>query len=116
MKNWLRSWFGIGPSGKRRHTRTLEARPAGRFRPSLETLEDRSLLSTTPLVVASYFDSALYKINPNNGALLETLVAPDSQATLIGPAGMTIGPNGNLFLSSQLNNSIVEYDVNTGEL
>jgi hypothetical protein len=81
--------------------------------PRLELLEDRCVPSVTPLVVASYFDSALYKIDANSGALLKTLVAPYSQSVLQGPAGMAVGPDGNLYLSSQFNDSIVEYNTTT---
>src|SRR4249920_1566421 len=44
----------------------------------LEALEDRWVPSTAPLVVASFFDSAVYKIDASTGAVLQTLVAPTS--------------------------------------
>src|SRR5262249_14304481 len=72
-----------------------------RFRPAVEALEDRSLLSASSLVVASYFDGAVYDIDPSTGAVLHTLVAPYSQATLSGPAGLTVGADGALYFSSQ---------------
>src|SRR5262245_57751988 len=82
--------------------------------PTLELLENR--LAPATLVAASYFDSAVYSFDSSTGALLQTLVAPNSQATLQGPAGMTVGPDGNLYLSSQFNESIVKLDVATGTL
>jgi hypothetical protein len=86
------------------------------FRPALEILESRLTPSSTPVVAASYFDSAVYELDASTGALLNTLVAPNSQSTLLGPAGMTVGPDGNLYLSSQNNDSIVEYNVATNTL
>src|SRR5262249_52417339 len=68
------------------------------------------------LVAASFFDSAVYQFDSTTGMLVNTLVAPNSQATLQGPAGMTVGPDGNLYLSSQFNNSIVEMDATTHSL
>ena len=70
-----------------------------------------------PLVAASFFDNAIYEFNPTTGVLLDTLVPPNSsQTVLAGPAGVTVGPDGNLYISSQFNDSIVEYNVNTQAL
>ena len=116
MKTWLHSWLGINQDSKRRKPRAVAARPRPRFRPHVEALEDRALPSVAPLVAASYFDSALYEFDSTNGALLGTLVAPYSQSVLSGPAGLTVGPDGNLYLSSQNNNSIVRFDLGTQTL
>ena len=43
-------------------------------------------------------------------------MAPNSQSVLNGPAGMAVGLDGNLYFSSQNNNSIVEYNLSTGAL
>jgi hypothetical protein len=76
-----------------------------------------TLSTTTQTVVASsFFDSAVYEFDANTGALLATLVAPNSQATLEGPSGMTVGPDGNLYFASEFNGSIVEYDFGTQSL
>jgi hypothetical protein len=75
-----------------------------------------SLTIHVPVVATSYFDSAVYEFDANTGALLKTLVAPYSQSILSGPSGATIGPDGNLYFSSQLNNSIVEYNLKTNTL
>jgi hypothetical protein len=75
-----------------------------------------SITVNPPLMALSYFDSAVYKFDPASGALLQTLVAPYSQSTLNGAAGMAVGPDGNLYFSSQLNNSIVEYNLSTNTL
>jgi hypothetical protein len=90
---------------------------------ALESLEDRTMPAAVgPVVATSFFDSAVYEINSSTGALMKTLVAPNSQSTLANPAGATVGPDGNLYLSSQslltggFGNSIVKYDVGSGAL
>jgi hypothetical protein len=83
---------------------------------TLDPLQARLLPSTTPLIASSYFDSAVYEFSPKTGAVTQTLVAPYSQSTLNGPAGMTLGPDGNLYFASQLNNSIVQYNFSTQTL
>jgi hypothetical protein len=67
-------------------------------------------------MASSFFDSAIYELNSSTGAVIKTLVAPNSQATLQGPSGMTVGPDGNLYLSSQFTSSIVEYNVASNTL
>ena len=70
-----------------------------------------------PMVAASYFDNAIYEFNPVTGGLLDTLVPPNSSQTVLsGPAGVTVGPDGNLYISSQNNNSIVEFNISTQTL
>ena len=75
-------------------------------------------LSTTTqtVITSSFFDSAVDEFDAGTGALVQTLVAPNSQSVLSGPSGMTVGPDGNLYLSSQLSNSIVEYNFSTQQL
>jgi hypothetical protein len=67
-------------------------------------------------VVSSFFDSAVYEFDGNTGALLTTLVAPNSQSVLSGPSGMTVGPDGNLYFASENNDAIVEYNFSTHSL
>jgi hypothetical protein len=69
-----------------------------------------------PVVATSFFDSAVYEIDSTSGAILSTLVAPNSSTLLSGPAGVTLGPDGNLYISSQFNNSIVKYNLTTNTL
>src|SRR5262249_27841118 len=66
--------------------------------------------------VASFFDSAVYQFDADTGALQATLVAPNTASPLSGPAGMTIGPDNNLYISSQFNDAIVRLDPTTGNL
>jgi hypothetical protein len=81
----------------------------------LEELESR-LTPAAPMAVASFFDSAIYEVDSGTGALLKTLVAPNSSGLLSSPAGLTVGPDNNLYISSQLNNSILEYNLQTNTL
>ena len=53
------------------------------------------------LLAASYFDGALYDFDANTGALAATLIAPYTSSLLSGPSGLTIGPDGNLYISNQ---------------
>jgi hypothetical protein len=113
MADWFRSMARLLVSAKRPARAPHRTR---RARVALELLEDRVTPSTTPLAVASYYDSAIYEFNATTGALMSTLVLPNSQSTLQGPAGITVGPDGNLYISSQGNDSIVEYNLTTQKL
>jgi hypothetical protein len=106
----------LGSVGRRLGMSAAPARRQPRRRPAFETLEDRWAPSASPLLVTSYFDSAVYELNSTNGQLLQTLVQPNSQSTLSGPSGITVGPDGNVYISSQNTNSIVEFNVGTGKL
>jgi streptogramin lyase len=108
--HWLRS------VRRRLSMSAVPARRQPRRRPALETLEDRWAPSASSLLVTSYFDSAVYALNATNGQRLQTLVGPNSQSVLSGPSGITVGPDGNVYISSQNNNSIVEFNVGTGKL
>ncbi len=58
----------------------------------------------------------MYEFSASNGTLSNTLIAPYSNGLLDGPAGVTVGPDGDLYISSQLNNSILKYDFNSATL
>jgi hypothetical protein len=83
---------------------------------ALESLEDRVVPSANPpLIALSYFENAVYSLDVNTGAVQQTLVPPGG-LTVDNPAGMTNGPDGNLYFSSQGNDSIDEYNLSTGTL
>ncbi|HEX4612730.1 MAG TPA: putative Ig domain-containing protein, partial [Urbifossiella sp.] len=74
------------------------------------------------LYAESFYDGALYAFDEGTGALLATLVAPDAASSLILPAGLATGPDGNLYISEQgfpsqpgfpSNNAIVRYNLDT---
>jgi hypothetical protein len=88
---------------------------------TLETLEARTVPTGDLLVATSFFDSAVYEFDATTGALQATLVAPYSSSLLSGPAGVTIGPDHNLYISSQdltgqNNDAILQYDLSSGTL
>src|SRR5262249_50852500 len=105
VKKYLR--LVCGPLG-----REARRRPARRPLPlTLETLECR-LTPASRLIATSYFDGAVYEFNAKTGALLGTLAAPNNASSLLsGPAGMAIGPDNNLYISSQNNDAILQYDL-----
>ena len=118
-------WLRLLRPGIVRPTAAARRRPQAvrrrSSRPALEVLEDRVTPTTNSVVASSFFDSAVYEFNATTGALQSTLVAPYSQSVLANPTGLTVGPDGNLYLSSQNlsspnNASIVEYNVATQTL
>ena len=101
-----------------RNVKTCSDTPSGgrkraarrRRRLEIERLEARDNPSAS-LVATSFFDSAVYEFNPTTGGLQATLVAPNSSPLLSGPAGLAVGPDGNLYISSQFNNAILQYNL-----
>jgi DNA-binding beta-propeller fold protein YncE len=77
---------------------------AKRARPCLETLEDR----TVPSVTISVANASLNEIgNPS------AFIAAGSGG-LSTPVGITLGPDGNLYVASNNNNSVLCYNGTTG--
>jgi hypothetical protein len=110
LSKWLSPYPRTARSSKSRSAKC-------RCIPVLEALEARDN-PTAPLVVASsFFDGALYEFDSGTGALKATLVAPNNSSSLLqGPAGLTAGPDANLYISSQFTNSILEYNLATQTL
>ncbi len=100
-----------GPAGPRIGRNPKLAR---RPRLQVERLEARDVPAA--LFASSFFDGAVYQFDSNTGALQGTLVAPNSGGLLSGPAGLALGPDNNLYLSSQNNNAILQYNRTTNAL
>ncbi len=64
------------------------------------------------LYAASFGNDRIVRIDVDAGTA-SVFVATGSGG-LDGPAGLAFGPNGNLFVASQLNHKVVEYDGATG--
>lgn len=70
------------------------------------------------LFVSNFRLSSVSEYNGTTGAFVTAFVPPPSgganSSTLVGPIGLTFGPNGNLFVSSGDTNSVQEYNGATG--
>jgi len=67
------------------------------------------------VIVAGYAENSLLRYNELTGAAQTPIVPPGGGTTgLNGPAGMTIGPDGNLYVSSQNTNRILRFNPTTG--
>ncbi len=108
---FIPKWLDTLAVRRRRDLRVSRPK-SNRARLGMEHLEDR-LVPSANFLASSYFDSALYEFNATTGAVVKTLIAPYSSTLLAQPAGVALGPDGNIYLSSQTNNSIVEYNVST---
>jgi DNA-binding beta-propeller fold protein YncE len=95
----------------------------GQFIPSGTTLEQPSGLTFGPdgnLYVANYGtagNSFINRYNGTTGALIDQFVAPGvgpPNGGLFDPAGITFGPNGNLFVADLNNGTIDEFNRTTG--
>lgn len=59
------------------------------------------------LIVSSYFGNSVKRFDPKTGEFLGAY----SGGELKGPLGMTLGPDGSLYVCSESNNSIVRFDL-----
>lgn len=81
-----------------------------------------TLSAVQVLYTTSYYDNAVYALDSTQARVLATLVAPDPalpdppSGPLYQPAGLEVGPDGNLYISSQLNNQILRYNLATDQL
>jgi DNA-binding beta-propeller fold protein YncE len=79
-------------------SRRSPRRPFARRRPQLEALEDRTVPTTISVANASM----------NEIGNVSALVAPGSGG-LSGPKDLVLGPDGNIYVSSSVNNSVIRY-------
>jgi hypothetical protein len=92
-------------------------RPASRFRPALQALEDRVVPSTDFLYVGDGISNTVQRFDAATGAALGTFV--DGSKSLDGPRGMVFDGDGHLLLANQNVNrgkpgEIMKYDAATG--
>jgi DNA-binding beta-propeller fold protein YncE len=67
------------------------------------------------VIVTGYADNSILRYNETTGAALTPIVPAGGGTTgLNGPAGMTLGPDGNLYVSSQNTNRILRFNPTTG--
>ena len=113
----------ITGSGTITTTGTIEQTTQAAFGSGV-TLSGTGTIAPTPvLYVVSFYDGGLYEFNEDTGAVLATLVAPNSSPLLELPDGITVGPDGNLYIGCQdtsggptFNDSILEYNLTTQSL
>src|SRR5262249_21957779 len=73
--------------------------------------------TTQTLIVTSYITNAVYAFDGITGALLQTLVAPNSQSILSSPAAITVGPDGNIYVTGEAGQDNIDvYNVSTQTL
>ena len=65
------------------------------------------------LFVASFFPSEVKEFDASSGAFIQTLVASGAGG-LSGPSGLAFGPTGDLFVTSEGDDSVKRYDGATG--
>jgi DNA-binding beta-propeller fold protein YncE len=102
-------------SPRRRAPRSPARNPR---RLEVEALEDRMCPSGGYLLVGSFDNNSVLRYSETTGAFVDQF-DPKNLANLKNPSGGVFGPDGNLYVSSdvfQKNNSwkVVEYDGNTG--
>src|SRR5712691_6293883 len=73
------------------------------------------LLRAADLFVSSEITHSVLQYNGTTGAFVTAFV-PSGSGGLVGPQGLTFGPNGNLFVCNLAgaNSGVLEYDGTTG--
>ncbi len=83
----------------------------------LEALEDRLCLSGGYLMVASYDNNSIFRYDEGTGVFVDQ-IDPKNLANLKQPAGMVLGPDGNLYVSERQfmtsHQSVLQYNGTTG--
>lgn len=81
-----------------------------------------SVPARADVIVASYFDSSILRYG-EDGKPMQPIIPPGGTSGVVGPSGITFGPDGSLYVSNQTSvfssgapDSIVKVDISTGEV
>ena len=83
--------------------------------PALLSLLPLSAISAqaSDLIVGNLVQDSVSRFDGTTGAFLGTLI-PSNSGGLDGPAGLAIGPDGNLYVASQVTGDVRRYNLSTG--
>jgi sugar lactone lactonase YvrE len=89
---------------------------------ALAVLVGLSAPASADVIVAGYFDSSILRFG-EDGTPMHPIIPPGGTSGVVGPSGITFGPDGSLYVSNQTSvfnpgapDSIVKVDVATGEV
>jgi DNA-binding beta-propeller fold protein YncE len=89
---------------------------------ALAVLVEISAPASADIIVAGYFDSSILRYG-EDGTPMNPIVPPGGTSGVVGPSGITFGPDGSLYVSNQTSmfspgapDSIVKVDPSTGEV
>jgi DNA-binding beta-propeller fold protein YncE len=89
---------------------------------AIAALAGISAPASADVIVAGYFDSSILRF-AEDGTAMPPIILPGGTSGVVGPSGITFGPDGSLYVSNQTSvfspgapDSIVKVDLSTGEV